>query len=174
MAAPTPEMTRPAGKSTAVLLTVGSAPIGLFVRYRMLFYLGTDDMNAYHDWVRRRSHPVCRAYPRHLLSVSVPGVPILRLGQSEIGLSVLCLFSNCRTSCSTRFVLSSVSAVEAAGIQSGAYAGVLAPSVVLIGLLTGVRRLPVHLLRVAQCLSARSGHRRDTTSSPASRWPLPS
>ena len=42
-------MRRPTARSTAILLTFG-ALIGLIVRYRMLFYLGTDDMNAYHDW----------------------------------------------------------------------------------------------------------------------------
>jgi len=45
-------MTRPSTRSTAILLAVG-ALIGLIVRYRMLFYLGTDDMNAYHDWGQR-------------------------------------------------------------------------------------------------------------------------
>jgi hypothetical protein len=45
-------MTRPAARSTAILLTIG-ALIGLILRYRMLFYLGTDDMNAYHDWGQR-------------------------------------------------------------------------------------------------------------------------
>jgi hypothetical protein len=45
-------MTRPAAGSTSVLLAAG-ALIGLVVRYRMLFYLGTDDMNAYHDWGQR-------------------------------------------------------------------------------------------------------------------------
>ena len=45
-------MTRSAARSTALLLTVG-ALIGVILRYRMLFYLGTDDMNAYHDWGQR-------------------------------------------------------------------------------------------------------------------------
>jgi hypothetical protein len=52
MAAPAPEMTRSAARSTGLLLTVG-ALIGVILRYRMLFYLGTDDMNAYHDWGQR-------------------------------------------------------------------------------------------------------------------------
>jgi hypothetical protein len=52
MAAPAPEMTRPAARSTAILLAIGTL-IGVIVRYRMLFYLGTDDMNAYHDWGQR-------------------------------------------------------------------------------------------------------------------------
>jgi hypothetical protein len=52
MAASTPAMTRPSTRSTAILLTFG-ALIGLIVRYRMLFYIGTDDMNAYHDWGQR-------------------------------------------------------------------------------------------------------------------------
>jgi hypothetical protein len=50
MAAQTPEMTRPAaGRSTTILLAFGFL-VGVIVRYRMLFYIGTDDMNAYHDW----------------------------------------------------------------------------------------------------------------------------
>ena len=43
-------MTRPAaGRSTTILLAFGFL-VGVIVRYRMLFYIGTDDMNAYHDW----------------------------------------------------------------------------------------------------------------------------
>ena len=46
-------MTRPAdGRLAAVLLAFGFL-IGAIVRYRMLFYIGTDDMNAYHDWGQR-------------------------------------------------------------------------------------------------------------------------
>lgn len=43
-------MTRPtAGRLAATLLAFGFLA-GLILRYRMLFYIGTDDMNAYHDW----------------------------------------------------------------------------------------------------------------------------
>ena len=45
-------MTRPTRRSASILLVFGFL-IGLIVRYRMLFYIGTDDMNAYHDWGQR-------------------------------------------------------------------------------------------------------------------------
>lgn len=46
-------MTRPADRRWAAVLLAFGFLIGSIVRYRMLFYIGTDDMNAYHDWGQR-------------------------------------------------------------------------------------------------------------------------
>ena len=43
-------MTRPAVRRSATILLAVGALIGLIIRYRMLFYIGIDDMKAYHEW----------------------------------------------------------------------------------------------------------------------------